>query len=131
MGNKSVVNKQRPILIPVFKYRYPITAIASVLHRASGFVLFLVIPLLLFALQNSLASPESFQNLQANLKSPFALILLWLTLAALFYHLVAGVRHLLMDAGVGESRRAGRITAWVVMLVTVILLLAAAIWLAQ
>jgi succinate dehydrogenase / fumarate reductase cytochrome b subunit len=131
MRNKSVDNKQRPILIPVFKYRYPITAIASVLHRGSGVILFLVIPFLLCALQASLSSPESFQNLKAALQRPFAISLLWLVLAALFYHLVAGIRHLLMDVGVGESRRAGRITAWLVILATVLLLLAAAIWWAQ
>jgi succinate dehydrogenase / fumarate reductase cytochrome b subunit len=124
-----VNTQQRPVFLPVTKYRYPITAIASVLHRASGIFLFLVIPLLLWALQDSLSSAESFQTLQTASHHPVAITLLWLTLAALFYHLIAGIRHLLMDTGVGESRRAGRATAWTVILVTVALLLAAGVWL--
>ncbi|MGB6976996.1 MAG: succinate dehydrogenase, cytochrome b556 subunit [Gammaproteobacteria bacterium] len=122
-------NQQRPVFLPVLKYRYPITAIASILHRISGVILFLVIPLLLCALQASLSSAQGFQRLKTALHHPLAISILWIILAALFYHLVAGIRHLLMDIGVGESRQAGRTTAWIVILVTVVLLIVTAIWL--
>jgi succinate dehydrogenase / fumarate reductase cytochrome b subunit len=124
-----VNNQQRPVFLPVLKYRYPITAIVSVLHRLSGVILFLVIPFLLYALQLSLGSEHDFQRVKTALHHPLAMAFLWLILAALFYHLVAGIRHLLMDVGVAESRRAGRATAWTVILLTIVLLIVVAIWL--
>ena len=55
---------KRPINIDVFRYRYPVTAIVSVLHRISGVVIFLFLPFLLWLLDRSLASETHFQQLQ-------------------------------------------------------------------
>ena len=104
-------------------------AIASVLHRISGVVLFLFIPLLLCTLGKSLASPDGFQQVHDMLTSPIPITFLFITLAALLYHLFAGIRHLLMDMGYGESLKGGRITAYLVMAVTIIMLLIIGFWL--
>lgn len=113
----------------VFTYRYPVTAIASVLHRISGVILFLLIPLLLWALHKSLTSAEGFQSLQHTLTRPVSITLLWIILASLLYHLIAGIRHLLMDSGIGESKRGGRWGAYAVFIITVILLFIIGVWL--
>lgn len=114
---------KRPIYLPVFSYRYPVTAIASVLHRISGIILFILIPLFLWLLQHSLMSLAGFQQLQTFFANPIIIVLKWLILAALLYHLIAGIRHLLMDAGVGDSLKGGRTGAYAVIIVTLILLI--------
>jgi succinate dehydrogenase / fumarate reductase cytochrome b subunit len=113
----------RPVFQAVLKYRYPVTAIVSVLHRISGVILFFCIPLLLWMLGKSLASADGFSAIQLCLQSPLARVVVWLILAGLLYHLVAGIRHLLSDAGVGESVKAARRSAYLVFLITIILLI--------
>ncbi len=120
---------KRPIYLDVTKYRYPNTAIVSILHRVSGVILFLYIPFLLCALDRSVSSGEEFQGLVLSLDLPIMKILAWGFLAALIFHLVAGIRHLLMDMGIGESHRGGRLGANIVFIVSALLILAAGVWL--
>lgn len=65
------MKKQRPVNLALLTIRFPATAVASILHRASGVLVFLLIPFLLWALDRSLASPEGFNRLVANLDQPF------------------------------------------------------------
>jgi succinate dehydrogenase / fumarate reductase cytochrome b subunit len=123
------VKDKRPIYLDVTKYRYPNTAIVSILHRVSGVILFLYIPFLLCALDRSVSSGEEFQGLVLSLDLPIMKILAWGFLAALIFHLVAGIRHLLMDMGIGESHRGGRLGANIVFIVSALLILAAGVWL--
>lgn len=118
----------RPVFQAVLKYRYPVTAIASVLHRISGVILFLLIPLLLWLLYKSLLSSADFQLLQNKLNHPVAITILWVMLAALIYHLVAGIRHILMDLGFAESLKGGRRGAYTVFIITIVLLLIIGVW---
>ncbi len=120
---------KRPVYLDVTKYRFPNTAIVSILHRISGIVLFLYIPFLLCALDRSVSSGEEFQGLVLSLDYPIMKILAWVFLSALIFHIVAGTRHLLMDMGLGESHRGGRISANVVFVVSALLILAAGVWL--
>lgn len=121
--------QQRPVFQAVLKYRYPVTAIASVLHRISGVILFLLIPLLLWVLAKSLGSPAGFQAVQSALSNPFLLVLLWVSLAALLYHLLAGIRHIIMDIGFAESLKGGRAGAYAVIIIAVVLIILAGVWL--
>lgn len=70
--------------------------------------------LLLWALDRSLASEDSFDALVAVLSSPVAKLLMWGIASALTYHALAGVKHLVMDAGVGETMRGGVVGARIV-----------------
>lgn len=121
--------QQRPIFQAVLKYRYPVTAIASILHRISGVILFLFLPLLLWVLHKSLLSPADYQIVSQAFSHPIVITLLWITLAALIYHLIAGIRHMLMDCGFGESLKGGRAGAYLVFVITVILLFIIGVWL--
>ena len=67
--------------------------------------------LLLWALDRSLASEESFNALSALLGSVLVKGLIWAVATVLTYHALAGVKHLIMDAGVGETMRGGVIGA--------------------
>lgn len=112
---------KRPIFLNLCAMRFPVTAIASILHRVSGVVLFLFIPFALWVLQSSLHSAEQFDALQNVMKKPLCKLTFFLFLVALVYHLLAGVRHLVMDCGHAESFKAARASAIVVMLLTVTL----------
>lgn len=123
------MNKQRPVNLDLFTIKFPIAAIISILHRVSGTILFLLIPFLLWMLYASLGSPMTFDALQDFLSSLWIRFFIWLILVALMYHLVAGVRHLLMDMGIGESLAAGRKSSYVVIAITIILALILGAWL--
>lgn len=122
------MNKKRPVNLDLGTLKFPVMAIASILHRISGMVLFLLLPLMLYFLQLSLPSPQSFADLQVLLASPLIKILLWGFCSALIYHLLAGIRHLLMDLGLGEHLPAGRNSAAVMIGCSVILIIFLGLW---
>lgn len=119
------MNKKRPVNLDLWTIRFPITALVSIAHRITGIVLLAGILILMCMLDASLASEESFQELQALLANPLAKLVLWAVLAALAYHLAMGLRHLLMDLGIGESLKGGQRGAAVALTAAIILILAA------
>ncbi|MFT5335972.1 MAG: succinate dehydrogenase / fumarate reductase cytochrome b subunit, partial [Halioglobus sp.] len=58
---------KRPVNLDIGSMRLPLTAWASITHRASGVFIFVGMAVLLWALDASLRSPESFAQLQDNL----------------------------------------------------------------
>ncbi len=122
------MNKKRPVNLDIGTIKLPITSYVSIMHRVSGVILFVVVGYFLSVLDNSLASPEGFASVKEMLSSPFCQLLVWVALAALTYHLVAGIRHLIMDCGVGESLEGGRLGAKLVLVIAAILIVIAAGW---
>lgn len=108
--------------------RLPITAWTSITHRASGVFLFAGMAVLIWALDASLASPESFASLQECLANPLVKLVLWAVVAGLIYHSIAGIRHLIMDLGIGESMEGGTRSARLVIAISVVLILLAGVW---
>lgn len=123
------MNDKRPVNLDLSTIRFPITAIVSITHRASGVILYAGIAVLLWMLQASLASEESFNALKEMLATPLPQIIVWATLAALAYHLVMGVRHMIMDLGIGESLEGGKRGAQLAILCAVVLIILAGVWL--
>ena len=62
------------------------------------------------------------------MSSPVCQLIVWAALAGLAYHIVAGVRHLIMDFGVGETLEGGRLGAKIVLFVAVVLIILAGVW---
>lgn len=122
------MNSQRPVNLDLRTIKLPVTAYTSILHRISGVILFLGLVVLLYGLDMSLASEESFEELKACLASPLAKLVIWGLLSALLYHLVAGIRHLFMDAGVGETLEGGKTGSKIVIAVAVVLIVLAGVW---
>ena len=90
----------------------------SILHRASGVALFLVLPLLLLAFQASVKSPESYAEV-ANIFGAWWVKLLLIGLSwAFFHHFFAGIRHLLQDVhwmtSLQKARFSSRVVLWLV-----------------
>ena len=121
---KKAVNSQRPVNLDLRTIKLPITAYTSILHRISGVILFVGLVLVLFALDKSLSSEE----VKACLTSPLAKLIIWGLLSALLYHLVAGIRHLIMDTGVGESLEGGKLGSKIVIVVSVVVIVLAGVW---
>lgn len=113
----------------LFTIQYPFTAIISILHRLSGVFVFLFIPFLLWMLDIALGSSIGFEHVQTVLTKPIAKLVLWSILLALSYHLIAGIRHLLMDIGIGESLSNARISGVIAITMTLIVAILIGVWL--
>jgi succinate dehydrogenase / fumarate reductase cytochrome b subunit len=109
-------------------FKWPITAIASIAHRIAGAVLFVGVAFILYALDLSLTSEEGFESLRAMMTSPLGKFVTWGLLSALAYHFVAGVKHLVMDMGIGETLEGGIFAARTTLFFSAILIALAAIW---
>jgi succinate dehydrogenase / fumarate reductase cytochrome b subunit len=123
------VNKQRPKNLNLLTIKFPITAIVSILHRISGMILFLLIPLMLWGLEYSLGSQENFEYLRSTLAQPIPKVILWLCLAAFLYHFTAGIRHLLMDYDVGIQLKSSRLMSVLTLVIVFILITLAGVYL--
>jgi succinate dehydrogenase / fumarate reductase cytochrome b subunit len=123
------VKRARTVNLNLFTMHFPIAAIVSILHRLSGILLFLFVPFIVWAMQASLSSPDSFASVQAVFKLSIVKFLIWVFLSGLVYHMLAGFRHFIMNFGFLESLRAMQITAKVVLGVFVVLSIILGIWL--
>ncbi|MEX2963881.1 succinate dehydrogenase, cytochrome b556 subunit [Microbulbifer sp. TYP-18] len=123
------MNKNRPVNLDISTINLPAAALVSILHRISGVVLFAVVALLLWMLDTSLESQQGFDSIAAAFSSVPAKLILWASLAALIYHLLAGIRHMLMDLGIGESLQGGRRGAVLVLALSVIAIVLVGVWL--
>ncbi|AUV04219.1 succinate dehydrogenase cytochrome b556 subunit [Escherichia coli] len=122
------VKKQRPVNLDLTTIRFPVTAIASILHRVSGVITFVAVGILLWLLGLSLSSEEGFQSASAIMSGFFVKFILWGILTALAYHAVGGIRHMLMDFGwLEETFEAGKRSANVSFAITVVLSLLAGV----
>lgn len=119
------MNENRPVNLDLSTMKFPVTAIASITHRITGVAIFFALPILLWMLDRSLASPESFAALQS---SVIVKLLAWGISAVLLYHLVAGIRHLIMDGGVGETLEGGRRGATAVFIISAVLIVIIGGW---
>ena len=104
-------------------YRLPLAGIVSILHRISGLLLFLCLPLLLWLFDLSLASERSFDRFVQISQSWVTRIVLLALGWALLHHLCAGVRFLLLDLHLGVDRIAAQRSSIAVLAVSVSLTL--------
>jgi len=103
----------RPVYIDLRKINLPVSALISITHRLSGmYVFFITLPLMLALIYFSTESEDSFNDLSLFLKDyKFILGLIVLSFCILLYHILSGVRHLIMDAHIGESLIASKYSA--------------------
>ena len=111
---RSTSKDTRPVNLDIGTINLPVTAYASITHRVTGVLMFFASFLMLWALDMSLASEASFNHVASILGSPFPRFIAWGIASVLTYHALAGVKHLIMDAGVGETMQGGVIGARIV-----------------
>jgi len=122
------VKDNRPVNLDFTTFKLPLPAITSILHRISGGVLFVGVALLLFLLDTSLESAEGFATVTEWLGNPLVKLITWAVLAALLYHLLAGIKHLVMDLGIGETLAGGLLGARIVIALAAISIVLAGLW---
>jgi succinate dehydrogenase / fumarate reductase cytochrome b subunit len=114
------------VFFNLLQIQLPVGALTSITHRVTGVLLVLNIPVGVYLLDLSLRSPEGYAEVVALLDKAAvkgaALVMLW----ALAHHLLAGIRHLLMDIDVGSKLPAARRSAWMANLGGVAIVLLAA-----
>ena len=98
------------------------------LHRLSGAIVFLLVPVLFWLLDKSLSSPEGFAQVQEIFNGFFVRFIVWVFVAGLIYHFIAGVKHLLANLGFAVELQSGRIAATISLILSAIGIIAAFIW---
>lgn len=120
---EMAIKKKRPKNLDLMTIRLPLPGILSILHRVSGAVIFLLLPVLLWLWQSSLESPESYDAFKVLAAHPLARIvfagLIWLYL----HHFCAGIRYLLLDLHIGVELPAARLSSRIVFAVSIALTL--------
>jgi succinate dehydrogenase / fumarate reductase cytochrome b subunit len=124
------MQKQRPKHLDLGKIRLPVPGIVSILHRLSGVALFLALPIVIYLLQGSLSSAETFDTFRAVISNPLVKLLLIGVLWAFLHHACAGIRFLLLDMHKGLELATARATAKTVLAVslTLTVILGVALW---
>jgi succinate dehydrogenase / fumarate reductase cytochrome b subunit len=112
------VTKQRPKFLNLAEIRLPVAGYASILHRISGVGMFLLLPLLIWLLQLSLGSAESFATLKAVTDNALVKVILFGLLWAFLHHFCMGIRILLIDVHVGVEKAQAAASAKAVLVVS-------------
>ena len=111
----------RPKYLNLVQIRLPLPGFVSILHRVSGALLFLALPLVLCAWQSSVASAEQFAQLRAAFSGGLAKLVLLALAWAFFHHICAGIRYLVMDVGAATELATARLTSKIVLAVSLAL----------
>ncbi len=118
-------------LIDALQYKLPVAGVVSILHRVSGLVMFVLLPFIIWMFDTSLTSEISYGRFTAVFAAGVgflpgwffklvALALIW----SYLHHLIAGLRHLWMDATHAVTKEFGRQSAIVTLAVSIVLTLA-------
>ncbi len=108
----------RPKYLNLIQIRLPLPGVVSIMHRVSGAALFLALPLLLWWLQQSLASGGSFYALRAIFSNTFVKLVSIGLCWGYMHHLCAGIRHLTLDLDIGTELASARLASILVLAVS-------------
>ncbi len=107
-------------------YRLPVAGLVSILHRVSGALMFLLMPFIIWMFDTSISSEISFTRFTSVFNSGVGLVPGWFVklvalsiIWAFLHHLIAGVRHLWMDARHAVSNEFGKLSALVTLVLSV------------
>ena len=119
----SEVTKKRPEfrnihVTQLANYRLPLAGLISILHRISGALLFVLLPLVLYMLEQSLVSENTFATLRGFASNWFVKLIILALSWAYLHHFCAGIRHLGMDSHMGLEKESSRKTSVVVLAVS-------------
>jgi len=123
------VKKQRPVNLQLNTISFPPAAITSILHRITGVAMFFALLFVIWAWAESVSSPDGFAFVQEQMSGVIGKIIAIGTISALTYHILGGLRHLVMDMGHWEELESGNNSAkiviglWIVLTVVVGVLL--------
>lgn len=123
------MNKERPRHLALHLIKLPLPGIVSILHRISGLLLFLMLPLLLVMLQYSLLSIETYTQLLGVLQNPFIKIILLALGWAFLHHFFSGIRYLAIDLDFGVGLAQAQASSRLVLIASLSLTMLLGAWL--
>lgn len=115
------MKKERPVNLDLSTIKFPAAAKASILHRISGVVMLVSLVFIVWAFAVSLSGPEGFAQIENLMTSFIAKFIGWGILTALGFHLIIGLRHLVMDMGYWEELDSGRTSAVISIVLSILL----------
>ena len=121
--------RKRPVYLNLFKIRLPLPGVVSIMHRVSGALLFLLLPLLLYVLQLSLASEQGFAAVQGWFRLPLVKLFLIGTIWGYLHHFCMGLRYLALDFDIGVDLPQARFSSKLVLVVSIGATLLIGVWL--
>ena len=120
---EMTVTKKRPKNLDLTTIRLPLPGILSIIHRVSGAGIFLLLPVLLWLLQSSLASAESYALARDLVANPLVKLVLFGLIWLYLHHFCAGIRYLLLDLHKGIDLESARRSSKIVFAVSIALTL--------
>ncbi len=112
---------RRPLSPHLQVYRPQITSVLSIMHRFTGIALSVGMLLLVAWLVAAAKSPAAYDAVAGFIGSWIGLVLLFGWTAALWFHLLNGIRHLAWDAGYGYDLPEAHRSGWAVVIGTAVL----------
>ena len=108
----------------IARYRLPLAGKLSIMHRVSGALLFLCLPLVILPLfAASVASPESYAQVAQYAGHPLVKLVLLVLVWGYLHHFCAGIRYLVLDLHIGIDKVSAQKSAGVVFGVSLALTL--------
>jgi succinate dehydrogenase / fumarate reductase cytochrome b subunit len=128
----EAANKSRPQfsnihITQIAHYRLPLAGLVSILHRISGFLMFLLLPFVLYLLERSLTSESTYEYMRGFVSHWFVKLIILALSWAYLHHFSAGIRHLFMDMHMGLSKEGSRHSAASVLAISLFLTLLVAL----
>jgi len=120
---EMTLKKKRPKNLDLMTIRLPLPGILSILHRVSGAVLFLLLPVLLWLFESSLTSPDTFAVFRSIAAHPLVKLILLGLIWLYLHHFCAGIRYLLLDLHKGIDLESARLSSKIVFAVSIVLTL--------
>ena len=127
----SEMIRQRPgtmRLIDAVKYRLPLAGLVSILHRASGLLMFALLPFIIWLFDNSLSSEISYDTFTSAFVAGIGFAPAWFVklvvlalIWAFLHHSISGVRHVWMDMTHSVTIKQGRSSAIVTLVSSLVL----------
>ncbi|WP_158970345.1 succinate dehydrogenase, cytochrome b556 subunit [Paraglaciecola sp. L3A3] len=119
------MKKQRPVNLQINTISFPPAAITSILHRITGVALFFALMFVIGAWAISVSSAEGFDYIKDQMAGPLGKFIAIGTISALTYHILGGLRHMMMDMGHWEELESGDLSAkaiiglWIILTIVV------------
>lgn len=120
---------RRPVFLDITRIHLPVTAVISIIHRITGVLFFITIPLMVYTFGLSLSSQDGYDRILSMLDHHAVRLILILLLWGFAHHLFAGIRYLFIDIDIGVSRDSSRMTAWYVVVGGIVVLFGSAVFL--
>ena len=117
------LKKKRPKNLDLQTIRLPLPGILSIIHRVSGAVLFLLMPVLLWLFESSVTHQDTFATIQSLVAYPLVKLILLGLVWLYMHHFCAGIRYLLLDLHKGIDLESARLSSKIVFAVSIALTL--------